>query len=93
MKKASETALIESEVVDRYLRAIESPDRLSADAFERLERQFIAIAGNFSATFRICREAWIDAGVTPELIDNALLSHSRHCTPTNLCARPKSVRN
>ncbi len=60
------------EIVDRYLRAIDPhTDIVELEDLRQLEELFIETAARFSQANGINRDAWLDVGVPPALLEQA----------------------
>ena len=62
------------ETVDRYLMAIDGLIEMDGSAFEALELEFIEEAKIFALRVGISYEAWLDVGVSAQVLTRAGLS-------------------
>lgn len=72
-KKATPAQIAaEADIVDRYLRALQTAEPAPTSAeYERLEQQFISVASTFSTRLHISYAAWCDVDVSSATLDEA----------------------
>ncbi len=72
----TEVSGTDSEIVDRYLRAIDPRhDSLDLDEFVYLEHKFIRCAARFARLHGISHGAWTDSGVSSVILEQAGIDH------------------
>jgi hypothetical protein len=67
----------ETEIVDRYMRALDGDGPPpGTHRFARLEAVFVSVLEPFSRCYGISDEAWMDAGVSPIVLLEAVRHRS-----------------
>jgi hypothetical protein len=83
-------AAAEERAVDRYLRALDAGDAAEIGVdLAALEREFARAAKPYADRLGITYETWVDAGVSPELLDRAGIDPPRR--PTRRARRLSSA--